>query len=61
MSIMNFVRDIKNTAITELAKKFVNNFIRDYGEMVNLKVDSKNKNIEIEIDSKYAKIIDLLI
>ena len=55
MTIINFVRNIKNTAISELAKKFVNNFIRDYGEMVNLKVDSKNKNIELEVLLKGEK------
>jgi len=55
ITMINFVRNIKNSAISELAKKFVNNFIRDYGKMVNLKIDSKNKNIELEVLLKGEK------
>jgi hypothetical protein len=55
MAILDVFRDIKNSTISALAKKFINNNIKEYGEMVNLKVDSKNKNIEIDVLLKGEK------
>lgn len=55
MSILDVFRDFKNSAVATLAKKFVNNNIKEYGEMVNLKIDSKNKNIELEVLLKGEK------
>jgi len=49
MSIKFGFRDIKNSILETLVKKFVNNNIREYGEMINFKIDSKNKDIELEI------------
>lgn len=39
MSIFDGLRDLKNSAISFLAKKFINKRIKEYGEMVNLKID----------------------
>lgn len=55
MSILDVFRDFKNSAIATLAKKFVNNNIKEYGEMVDLRIDSKNKNIELVILLKGEK------
>jgi hypothetical protein len=38
-----------------IAKKYVNSKIKEYGEMINLKIDSKNKNIELEVLLKGEK------
>ena len=55
MSIFDGLRDLKNSTISFLAKKFINNRIKEYGEMVNLKIDSKNKRIELDILLKGEK------
>lgn len=47
--------NIFNKPIEFIAKKYVNSKIKEYGEMVNLKVDSKNKNIEIDVLLKGEK------
>jgi len=49
MSIIDVLRDTKNQAIAAIAKKFVNAMIHDYGEMVNLQIDSLNKTIRLEV------------
>ena len=55
MLIFDVFRDVKNSAISFLAEKFINNIIKEYGKMVNLKIDSKNKNIELEVLLKGEK------
>ncbi len=55
MSIIDVFRDSKNSAIATGAKKFVNDKIKEYGEMVNFKIDSKNKNIELDVLLKGEK------
>jgi len=55
MAILDVFRDLKNSAVETLAKNFVNNNITEYGEMVNLKIDSKNRNIELEVLLKGEK------
>ena len=55
MSIVDIFRDTKNFTISALAKKYVNSKLKGYGEMINLKVDSKNKNIELELLLKGEK------
>ena len=49
MPIKNVFRDFKNTTVSHLSKKFVNRYIKEYGEIVNVNIDSKNKNIELEV------------
>jgi hypothetical protein len=39
----------KDIGISTLGKKFGNQFIKEYGEMLDLRLDSKNKKIELEI------------
>ena len=55
MLIVNIFRDVKNSTISALTKKYVNSKLKGYGEMVNLKVDSKNKKIELEVLLKGEK------
>ena len=43
MFILNLFRDFKNSAVEVLAKKFVTSRINDYGQMVNLQIDSKTR------------------
>ncbi len=53
--ISDKARDIKNAGLSKLALIYANKEIREYGEMVNLKIDSKNKNIELEVLLKGEK------
>ncbi len=53
--IVEKVRGIKNSGLAELAKKFINNQIEEYGRMVNLQIDSKNNNILLEVLLKGEK------
>ena len=46
---------ILNKPIEFIAKKYVKSKIKKYGEMVNLKIDSKYKNIELEVLLKGEK------
>lgn len=54
-NIVDKIRDLKNTGISKSAIIYVNNKIEEYGEMVNLSIDSKNKNIKLEILLKGEK------
>lgn len=47
--------DIKNAGLSKLALVYANKEIKEYGEMVDLRIDSKNKNIELEILLKGEK------
>ena len=49
MSIIDIVRDVKNSSISSFFKKFVDDQIIDYGKMMSFNIDSKNKNIFIEV------------
>lgn len=49
MSILKTIRDIKNNSVSVLAKGFINKNIQKYGEVLDFKIDSKNKNIELEL------------
>jgi hypothetical protein len=53
--IIDKARDIKNAGLSKLALIYANKEIKEYGEMVNLRIDSKNKNIELEILLKGEK------
>lgn len=55
MSVIDVFKDMKNSTIAVLAKKYINGQIKEYGEMVNLKIDSKNKNIELGVLLKGEK------
>ncbi|MFZ5518873.1 MAG: hypothetical protein ACOY90_19740 [Candidatus Zhuqueibacterota bacterium] len=55
MSIINELRNWKNSAIAAPAMKFVNDMLNDYGEMVDLTIDSLNKNIKVEVLLKGEK------
>lgn len=46
---------IFNKPLEFLVKKYVNSQIKDYGEMLNLNIDSQNKNITIEVLLKGEK------
>ena len=46
--MINILRDLKDSTISGLAKKFINSKIIDYGKIDNIKIDSQNKNIELE-------------
>lgn len=54
-NIVDKIRDLKNYSLSKLAIIYANNKIEEYGEMVNLRIDSKNKNIELEILLKGEK------
>jgi len=53
--IIDKARDVKNAGLSKLALIYANKEIKEYGEMVNLSIDSKNKNIELEILLKGEK------
>lgn len=53
--IVDKARDIKNAGLSKLALVYANKKIKEYGEMVDLRIDSKNKNIELEILLKGEK------
>ena len=52
---INVGRNIKNYSLSTIAQKIINDNIKEYGKMVNLKIDSKNKNIELEVLLKGEK------
>ncbi len=53
--IKNKAGELKNAAISLLAKNFINNKIKEYGEMVDLHIDSVQKNIDLDILLKGEK------
>ncbi len=55
MAIVDVFRDLKNSVISVLAKKYIDNEIKEYGRIVNLQIDSKNKNILLEVLLKGEK------
>ena len=48
-------RNIKNSSISTIAQKIINDNIKEYGKMVNLKIDTENKKIELEVLLKGEK------
>jgi hypothetical protein len=46
---------IKDLGISKLTKTISNRFLKEYGEMLDFKLDSKNKTIEVEIMLKGEK------
>jgi len=42
-------RKMKDAALSKGAKVAINNYIKEYGKMLKLNLDSKNKSIELEV------------
>ena len=49
------MRELKNSEISSFTKKYINSKIKLYGKIINIKIDSKNKNIELEVLLKGEK------
>ena len=57
-----FLKKTKDTAISTVALPFINNAIKDYGEAKDLRVDSLNKKVEIDILLKgESEIIEVIL
>ncbi len=54
-NIINNVRDLKDSGISSLAKKFIDSKIEEYGHLVNFQIDSKKRNIILDIWLKGEK------
>jgi len=59
MSVINNIKNkfigIKDSTLSLLLKKYINNLIDEYGEMVNLRIDSKNKKVSLNLLLKGEK------
>lgn len=59
MSVINNIKNkfigIKDSILSLLLKKYINNLIDEYGEMVNLSIDSKNRKVSLNLLLKGEK------
>lgn len=48
-NIFNGFKELKDKGSSYLFKKYANSQIKDFGEMLNIQIDSQNKNISLDV------------